>query len=238
MKKNAHSTSSLLKSAVFAGSLAAAFLTVSISDEPEAHAQTAPAGTGATVSPTAKGIIGGGLLGAEVVMFTEAVIGVKPWWAYLIGGVVGGGGGAAAGYAIEKSSTDGRAPIFLLAGGLALVIPTMVLVLNATRYHPVEGASEDAAPRNEPKADPGAPGGNAVTPGGAPVPAVPTPPPAAPAPAPAAPPPQSFLDVHGGEMRLGVPVPEVRPVFSQADRAQFGMKQQTEVRLPVFRLAF
>lgn len=223
--KNANNSPSFLKSAVLATSLATAFLATSVSGESEAAAEE-------TVSPTAKGIIGGGLLGGEVIMMTEAIIGVKPWWAYLIGGVVGAGGGAAAGYAIEKSSTDGRAPIFLLAGGLALVIPTLVLTLNATRYHPIEGASEDSAPRNEPKADPGAPGGNAVTPGGA------APPPAAPPVVPPPPPPTSLLDVHSGDVRLGVPLPEVRPVFSQADRAQFGMKQQTEVRLPVFRLAF
>lgn len=229
--KNANDRPSFLKSAVLVGSLATAFLATTVTGESEAAAEE-------TVSPTAKGVVGGGLLGAEVIMMTEAIIGVKPWWAYLIGGVAGAGGGAAAGYAVEKSSTDGRAPIFMLAGGLALAIPTLVLVLNATRYHPIEGASEDAAPKNEPKADPGAPGGNAVTPGGAP--AVPVPPPAAPAPAPApaAPPPQSFLDIHSGDVRLGVPVPEVRPVFSQTERAQFGMKQQTEVRVPVFHLTF
>ena len=34
----------------------------------------------------------------------------------------------------------------LLFGGLALVIPTVVLMLNATAYRPVEGAREDRAP--------------------------------------------------------------------------------------------
>src|SRR3974377_757545 len=43
------------------------------------------------VSPTAKGTVGGGLLGAEVVTITEALAGVKPGWAYAGGAVVGGG---------------------------------------------------------------------------------------------------------------------------------------------------
>ena len=41
----------------------------------------------------------------------------------------------------------------------------------------------------------------------------------------ASPPPQSLLDVHQGTFRMGVPVPDVRPVFSVAgDCAPIGMK--------------
>jgi hypothetical protein len=40
-------------------------------------------------SSTGKGIVGGALLGAEAVMLTEAAIGVKPRWAYLVGGGAG-----------------------------------------------------------------------------------------------------------------------------------------------------
>jgi len=45
------------------------------------------------VSTTGKGIVGGSLLGAEVVLATEAAFKVQPAWAYVVGGV----GGAAAG---------------------------------------------------------------------------------------------------------------------------------------------
>ena len=47
------------------------------------------------VSPKGKGIVGGGLLGAEVITLVEAAAGVKPGWAYLVGAIVGAGGGAA-----------------------------------------------------------------------------------------------------------------------------------------------
>jgi hypothetical protein len=198
------------------------------------------------VSPTAKGAVGGAFLGAEVVMITESIIGVKPWWAYALGGGLGAVAGGVGGYAIEQSVDDGRIPVFMLAGGLALVIPTLVLTLNATRYMPTEGASEDRAPTNEPKADPGTPGGTSVS-----APAVPAAPAAAPVSAPtppaAAPPagagagggaPTSLFDVRSGSMRLGLPLPQVRPVFSTAERRQYGMRAETEVRLPVVQVTF
>lgn len=190
------------------------------------------------VKPTAKGVVGGALIGAEAVMITEALIGVKPWWAYAVGGGVGAIGGGIGGYFIEQAVTDGKAPLFMLAGGLALVIPTLVLTLNATRYVPTEGATEDKAPTNEPKADPGTPGGSAAPtpandPAKPPATAPATPPAAAPTPAP-----QGLMDVRPGTVRLGVPMPVVTPVFTVAERRQFGMRQETEVRVPVFNLTF
>ncbi len=185
-----------------------------------------------------EGVVGGALIGAEAVMITEALIGVKPWWAYAVGGGVGAIGGGIGGYFIEQAVTDGKAPLFMLAGGLALVIPTLVLTLNATRYQPTEGATEDKAPTNEPKADPGTPGGSAAPtpandPAKAPATAPATPPAAAPTPAP-----QGLMDVRPGTVRLGVPMPVVTPVFTVAERRQFGMRQETEVRVPVFNLTF
>src|SRR5579859_1494648 len=50
------------------------------------------------VSPSGKGITGGGLLGAEVVTIIESLVGVRAGWAYVVGAVVGAGGGAAGGY--------------------------------------------------------------------------------------------------------------------------------------------
>jgi hypothetical protein len=212
----------------------------------EALAQTAPAGE--AVQPTAKGIIGGGLLGAEVVMITEALIGVKPWWAYAIGGGLGAVGGALGGFAIEKNVEDGRIPVFMLAGGLALLIPTAVLTLNATRYTPSESAVEDKAPTNAPAADPGTLNTNSVgaptTPSAPAVPGAPEAPAAPPAPAtppPAAPPaPGSLFQVSPGQMRVGIPVPEVRPIFSRREQKQFGLQNSggTEVRVPLVNFAF
>jgi hypothetical protein len=201
------------------------------------------------VNPDGKGIAGGALIGAEVVTITESIAGVRPGWAYAVGAVAGAGAGATGGYFIERASfsDNGRVPTYMLAGGLALIIPAVVLVLNATRYMPEEGTTEDKTPAGPP-AEPGTPAGSVVTPGGdvpaggAPDTSPPPPPPPAstpPAPAPApAPPPQSLLDVHRGAFRVGVPVPDVRPVFSLVEQRQYGMQAQTEIRMPVVHVSF
>jgi hypothetical protein len=188
------------------------------------------------VASTPKGTVGGALLGAEVVTMTEAIFGARPAWAYVVGAIVGAGGGGAAGFAVDQSSTDGKVPMYMLAGGLALIIPSIVLTLNATRYMPEEGATEDNVPIGPP-AEPGVPGagvGGTVAPPAAPPPG-PTPPP------PASPPatgPRSLLDVGDGAVRVGLPVPDVRPVFSVAEQRQYGMRCGAEWRMPVLRLTF
>jgi hypothetical protein len=185
------------------------------------------------VASTPKGTVGGALLGAEVVTITESLFGARPGWAYAVGAIVGAGGGGAAGYVVDQGSTDGKVPMYLLAGGLALIIPAIVLTLNATRYMPEEGATEDSVPTG-PAAEPGVPSG---TPLGGPIsPPSAAPPPPVTSPAPA--PPQSLLDVGGGAVRLGVPVPDVRPVFSMTEQRQYGLHAETEVRMPVLHLVF
>jgi hypothetical protein len=162
----------------------------------------------------------------------------------VVGAIVGAGGGGVAGHFIENASTDGKVPMYMLAGGLALIIPAVVLTLDATRWQPEEGATEDNVPTG-PAAEPGAAGGSVVgapnvpppptTAPSAPTPALP--PPAAAPPAPT-PPPQSLFDVHGGSLRLGVPVPDVRPVFSLAEQRQYGLHAETELRMPMLHMTF
>jgi hypothetical protein len=202
------------------------------------------------VSPTGKGIAGGILLGGEVVTITESLIGVRAGWAYALGGGLGMVAGGIAGHFVETADSTGQGSTYMLAGGMALIIPALVLSLNATRYHPSENATEDKPPPGIPPADPGAPGGNAATGSGTVV--VPVPAPAAapapapsPAPAPATPapppPPTSLLDLtlpHQAALRLGVPVPDVRPMYSRAEQKAYGLPQQTEVRMPVFKMTF
>jgi hypothetical protein len=218
----------------------------------EAHADN--------ISPTGKGITGGALLGAEVVTIVESLVGVRAGWAYGVGALVGAAGGGVGGYFVEKGSDDGKAPMYMLAGGLALVIPAIVLTLNATRYMPEEGATEDRAP-TAPAAEPGVPGGSVT---GAP-PDTPASPPTTAPPPPTRPPPPgpqskaappvpgvrrspprgapaspalSLVDVRTGALRLGVPVPDVRPVFTVTEERQYGMRQESEVRLPVLHVTF
>ena len=197
-----------------------------------------------TISPTGKGIAGGALLGAEAVTIVESIANVRSPWAYVIGAVVGGGGGAVGGWAVEQNSSDGKAPVLMLAGGLGLIIPAVVLTLNATRYIPSETVVEDHAPTNGPQANPGVPSGTAVSPPASAAPSAAPPAPASTAPTATPPtgggttPPLSLFDMQRGTMRLGVPVPEVRPLFSMSELRQYGLAQQTEVRMPLVKIAF
>ena len=68
----------------------------------------------------------------------------------------------------------------------------------------------------------------------------------APAPAPVppsaaapAPPPQSLFDVHQGDLRLGLPVPAVVPVFSATEAKTYGLtKNDAEFKMPVLHVTF
>lgn len=199
----------------------------------------APRADAEEISPTGKGIAGGALLGAEVVVITESIVGVRSGLLYAVGAGVGAAGGGVGGYFLEQNSSDGRLPIYLLAGGLALVIPAVILTLNATRYRPDDLATEDRAPTNAPTADPGAVGGSMVIDsGGAKTsPAKPAPAPA-PAPAGGGGAPQSFLRIQPNMLRIGVPTPTVKPVWSVAEQKQYGLSAGTEVRVPILHYAF
>ncbi|MBX3231915.1 MAG: hypothetical protein KIT84_12115 [Labilithrix sp.] len=220
------------------------------------------------VSSTGRGIVGGALLGGELVVFGEAIFGVHSTLAYVIGGVVGAGAGGAGGYFIERGSSDGRVPAYLLAGGIAALIPAIVVTLDATRYRATEGAREDKPTGDLPTSDPGQPGGSSVV--GAPTaPAPATPAPASPEPAttpPAEPPPQpapetdpsgggtkapqasrhvpsrpapSLVGVRNGQLAIGVPVPEVRAIMGATERQRMGVDNRgNEVRFPVLNVAF
>ncbi|MEM1034987.1 MAG: hypothetical protein AAF928_02645 [Myxococcota bacterium] len=187
----------------------------------EAHAQD--------VSPTGKGITGGALLGSEVALITVGAIGVKTWWPYVVFGAVGAGGGAVGGYFVEQVD-EAEPSLYMLAGGLALVVPTVVVVLNATAYDPesdLEG-DDDAIPPGE---EPGLEGGVDVEIGWAD--------PAA-GRASSSPPALFDVDATGARTRYGVGLPVVHalPRFSAREIATFGVQQQTEVRVPLVRGRF
>jgi len=239
-----------LRALTFATLAAGAVLAVPTS----AHAET--------VSPTAKGTVGGALLGGELVCFGEALFGVRSPAAYLIGAGVGAVGGGVGGYFIEQAVDDGRIPAYMLAGGLALIVPAIVITLDATRYLPTEGAREDK-PVTLPPSDPGKPGGSSVVgaePSPAPAPASPAPSGTSPAPdgtspAPATPPssgggggggtqnrhlaPLSLFNLGDGTFTMGLPVPEVRPLIGSVERARMGVDNRgSELRFPVMHVSF
>ncbi len=98
------------------------------------------------VTTSGKGIVGGALLGAETVVLAESLIGIRSPWAHAAGAVAGAIGGGVGGYYIETSSSDGRIPLSLLAGGLVLAIPTIVVSLNATSYSASDAPAESPPP--------------------------------------------------------------------------------------------
>jgi hypothetical protein len=140
---------------------------------------TASADVGkAKASSTGKGIVGGALLGGELVCSIEAIAGVESPWAYVGGAVGGAAAGGVGGYFVEQQAGDNaRVPLLMLAGGMTLLIPTIVGVLSATAYRPPADYMTDKPPADEPVANPPQPDAAPAAPAAAP-----------PAPAPGAPP--------------------------------------------------
>ncbi len=183
-----------------------------------------------SVSPTGKGIAGGALLGAEIVMIPIAIAGVDAWWPYLVFGAVGAGGGAVGGWAVEQATKpDGPSEpaLYMLAGGMALVVPTIVAVLNATAYDPTEEEDEQG---DEPGTDIPSDGDGEVNvevgaryPGGAPVP-------------------MAIVGVDAWSERpqvgMGIPAVSVQPRFTPNEVATYGVDQGTEVSIPVVSGSF
>ncbi|MES1188277.1 MAG: hypothetical protein ABUL60_30950 [Myxococcales bacterium] len=214
----------------------------------------------AEASPTGKGIVGGTLLGAELVMASEAAFRVQPTWAYVVGGLAGGAAGGVGGYFVEQQG-DARGPMLMLAGGLAFAIPTVVAVLSATAYEPPAAYLQDQAPADEPLAEPPAPTEVTPPPAAAPAPVPAATPPAdaapEPSPAPVAPPaptgrrylpssrrlslklpPPALFGFQDARLALGVPNIEVRHAYSRTERLIFNAPDVAEVRIPVLDVAF
>ena len=91
---------------------------------------------GTEVAPSGiRGTVGGIFVGAETTMLIEGAFKVRPWWAYALGSGLGGIAGGVGGYYLDEA---GNTPVSmtLLVAGLLLAVPTTIVVLNATSYHP------------------------------------------------------------------------------------------------------
>jgi hypothetical protein len=86
------------------------------------------------VSTTGKGIVGGALLGAEVVVIGEAIAGLDEEWLYYAGAGLGAVGGATGGYFLESSMSP-KVSVLVLMAGMALSIPALIVGMDATRRH-------------------------------------------------------------------------------------------------------
>ena len=99
-------------------------------DEP-AEVQTDP------LTADFKGMIGLGLIGAELGFVIPALAGARDTWVYIVFPILGAGGGATAGYfLLEQGDGEPEAAVAVLTAGMALVIPALVITLAATAYEP------------------------------------------------------------------------------------------------------
>lgn len=155
-----------------------------------------------------KGIVGGALVGGEAVMLVEALIGVKPWWAYAIGGGAGAIGGGIGGFFLADAGT-GAAPMALLTAGLILTIPTTIAVLSATAYKPDQVPANDTALKRLQVARLSLQHSPSLL----------------------------AFDDQGG-FQLAVPAVSVNEVYSLRQRMTYGLPSETEVRVPMFDIQF
>lgn len=103
----------------------------------------AQAAEGNPVDPDFKATVGLGLVGAELGFVVPALAGLHETWAFVVFPIVGAGGGGAAGYfLIEKGTDSPELSVAMLATGMALIIPSMVLTLSATAYDPEDEVIE------------------------------------------------------------------------------------------------
>jgi len=234
---------------------AAAAFAATFTSTKDAQAQGGP------VQTWGKGTAGGALLGAEIIIIPLGAAGVNRGWPYFVFGAIGMAGGAVGGYFVDQkfhTSVDAMGntvggpaepSMFMLAGGLALIIPAIILPLNANVYRPPdtdrnEPANNEPAkdsPRPSPPPPAGPPGaaspGEGAPPGGptsfyhyrssyrarlANVPHLPT----------------SLLDLYSGKMGFGLPAAQVKPLYTQAEIYKYGVSQGTEVELPVLKGTF
>ena len=185
----------------------------------EARAEGPVVGTGKAIAGTA-------LLGGEAVAIGMAAFGVKKGWPYLVFPPLVAVGGGIGGYFIEAAAPPAEVPLFLLAGGMALVIPTVIVSLNATVYRAPDGYVDEPV-TNKPADLPALPKiskarGSRLA--------------AAPKAAPRVP--FSLVDMYDGTLAFGFPAIEVRQVYTQDEIAKYGVTQAREFRVPVFRAVF
>lgn len=100
-----------------------------------------------TSNTVGKGLVGGALLGGEVVVLVEAALGVKPWWAYALGGGLGMVGGGIGGFVLGEANPDSALPMAMLTAGLIAVVPTTIAVLSATAYSPDADVTQEKLAR-------------------------------------------------------------------------------------------
>ncbi len=183
----------------------------------------------------AKGAVGLGLLAMELTVNIEAAAGVKKPWVLAVTGLVAAGAGAAGGYFAETKpspDTGAQVGVGLLAGGMAMLVPTMIIATALTKYR----GRKEAAPEVEVVTEEAA----------AAEPEVEEAPAEKEAPAEEAPaeeetteePATALLNVSKQRLTLAVPPVIMAPVFSEDEIGVLTDEQQTEYRINLINLVF
>lgn len=122
-------------------------LAVTLAAPSGAAAQCSTGPSCSIVRPDGKGIIGLGLIGAELGLIIPAIAGVRDeWWPYLVFPLIGAVGGGIGGYFMEQATQpfDAEVDVTFMVAGLVLIVPTIVGTLALTAYQPpAEAAMSD-----------------------------------------------------------------------------------------------
>jgi len=183
----------------------------------DASAQAVPV---TPVSPDAKGTVGGALLGGEIVITVIGAAGVRAWWPYLVFGGLGSVAGGVGGWALETDpaalgTRSAELSVGLLAGGLVLLIPSIVVMVNALSQPPPEVIQQQQDKVDPSKKEPEKKQSRTrLFPGGA------------------------MLGVVKGQAMPGIPAMQVGPLHTPKQMQTFGVDQGVEVKVPVFETRF
>ncbi len=219
-----------------AGLVAMLMAVQAFASAPQASAQCAPSASCENVGADGKGILGLGIIGAEIGFMIPALIvsaGVTEfdeWWAYVLFPALFGAGGAIAGYyALEEPSSivAGRrvtgfpeAAVAVLAVGIALIVPTFVGVLALTTYSPGEStgsgatggedAADDGEPAPEPEESASASALRRTLAGG-----------------------PGLLRFDQGRLLLGIPMISATDTYTAEERAHMQLDSSADVQIPI-----
>lgn len=168
-----------------------------------------PAHAEGPVTATGKGIAGLAMIGGAATATTMGIVGVEKRWAYLVFPPLVAVGAGIGGYFMEDAAPV-EVSTYLLGAGMALVIPTIIVSLNATVYKVPDEYPNDPS-KKTPAAEPPRPGAYV---------------------------PRSLVDFKGGAIAIGLPPVQVRNSFSTDEMAKFGVAQVREVHVPLFHASF
>ncbi|MCC6877230.1 MAG: hypothetical protein IT378_23190 [Sandaracinaceae bacterium] len=228
---------------------------------PRAEAQCMAGPTCNTVSATAKGAIGGGILGAEIGFMIPALIvyagarELDQWWSWVLFPTLGAVGGSILGYFTMEDPANGmvggvvqrgfpEVAVAFLAISMALIVPTFVGVLALTSYNPGADSSSGGGEEDE-GASEGA--GDSDAGGEEPASSEPATEPSEPPPSEQAPATEGaqsalqrtlaggpgLLRFAEGAVLLGVPMVHSADTFTAEERSRLQLGMASDVRIPL-----